>query len=325
METAYKLNEDGNGYVLLEDGSGRPRIYDAQDFDKNTRPEKGRYVCACCEESIKWMPEIKAEGAFKPRKAHWAAINRDAHIAKGCDAISIQEYDDSLSAKCTENQAINDTSITLLMRINFDTRHGLTAKNQKELTIERAWCRQHEGQYKPKVIHSMDEFVDFINKIVKKAPDGDYVMDRVMVSHGGQTRKLSQVLLLEESQRMAQYKILSRKPWQNRLNGKFISGGFPCVIPFGLAYGEKKEFGSPKRVFNAASKYENLSEAYRTPHYRDSAELVQKSGYVIAWPYLNKRNPGKLMWSIHDMSHVTSRKIDLHPSSAPTPFKMAAE
>lgn len=324
METAYKLQD--NGEFVTINGTTKPRRFYATDFANDARPEKGRFVCSCCHEAVKWMPHGLNEGGFKSRKAHWAAVKRPAHEAKGCTAISTDEYDESLSAKCTENQAIQNRAMTILIRLNFSTRHGLKAMNQKEMTYERLWCRKHKGQYKPKVIHDMDELAEFLNKLVQTAPEGQFVTDRVMVSHGGTTRALSEFLLLSPEKRRAQYDAMDNRKWQRRHNGKlFKTSGFPCVIPFQLDYSEKNNVGDLRRVFNAASRHDRIAEVFRTPDYMDSADLIGKTGYVIAWPYLNRENPGKLMWSIHDINHITTQKIDMQPRPTKAPFKHAAE
>jgi|GEM_PF-6995431 len=323
MRWAYKLSDYGDGYVPI-DGTDRPRAYDATLFDKNHSPEKGRYVCACCGESVKWIPYERIEGGFKPRKAHWTAVNRGAHLAKKCTAVSTEDHYESLSAKCNETQAIGNRTMTILIRVNFDTRHGLTAFNQRQMTDERRWCRKHHGQYKPKVIHDMDELVKFINKLFRDAPEGREVQDRVMVSHGGKTRALSEVLLLEPRQRRRLYQQIDSHQWQKNRSGRlFKTGFFPCIIPFGLDYSEKKTVGSLSRVFNAARHGENLTEILRMPELVDGADLVSKSGYVIAWPYLSRDNPGKLIWYVHDMNHISTAKINRvpHPEPVPHSFK----
>ncbi|PCI01880.1 MAG: hypothetical protein COB76_00215 [Alphaproteobacteria bacterium] len=325
MKTAYKIDEVNGGYVPYQ-GTTTPRAFRANDF--SGKPE-GQYVCTCCEGSVHFRNESRASGnnrdSYRPQC--WVADNKDAHIAKNCTEISTADWDVALASSIPLNEAIADRDMQLLLRVNFVTRLNLWDFNRKEMTHERMWCRANKGNYKAIPCNSTDKIIQFLNKAFQNAPDGQKVMDRILVSHGGHTRKLSEVLLLSPEERRTRYNTLAKVGNVSHRNEKFSRGGFLCIVPLGVAYDERNNVGNgPKRTFNMEGDANIVKEVYCLKDKKNVSTMIGESGFAVSWPYLNKRNPGKLMWYVHGEENTSSKPLNTTPKKyPPTPYLDAAE
>lgn len=333
MKTAYKINEETGGYIMTDSGSGPigPRLFYADDFSAEDRPD-GHYACSCgCKSKVIWRRQTRSNGNnavdYQPRM--WIPKSRKVNLKNKCQNIRTASHSykkASLSTDRPLNDVIADPSMKILIRLNFDTRAIIQEFNKGQTTTDRLWCRAHKGQYKSIPARSTDDVIKFLNKFFDQAPPANAV-DRVMISHTGYTRTLSEVLLSTPEKRLYKHNTLKNIARHSRYPDQFRRSTFPCIIPLGLAYSERKNFtGTPQHCFNMTSDPNIVHEAYRFRDKMNPENLLAKTGWAIAWPYTNNKNPNKLMWYIHGENNMTERSLHINsqPKHQPAPM-IAAE